>query len=98
MATIFFYFNQRFKLFSDGRLFDLQQDPLEQQDLSGSRRPRIADQRRRLQAVLDSLPPDAQLWFQPRSISARKLGIGDAERRSSDAAKAPDDPADRSKK
>jgi len=85
--------NQRYKLRSDGRFHDLVRDPLEEHDLSGSADPEIVAERKRLQQVLDSLPPDAKLWFEPRSISARRLKIGDAGRRAADAKLAPREPA-----
>ena len=85
--------NQRYKLRWDGRFHDLQQDPLEQKDLSASLDPQLVAERERLQRTLDSLPPDAALWFEPRSISARRLKIGDERRRATDAKSAPDDPA-----
>jgi len=84
--------NDRYKLRSDGRFHDLVHDPLEEHDLSGSEDLQIAAQRERLQRVLDSLPPDAELWFEPRSISARRLKIGDRDQRARDEELAPDDP------
>ncbi len=83
---------RRYKLRSDGRFHDLVRDPLEEHDLFESTDPAVVRQRERLQRVLDSLPPDASLWFEPRSISARRLKIGDAGRRTHDAELAPDDP------
>ena len=79
----------RYKLRWDGRFHDLLKDPLEEHNLANSNDPKIVAERKRLQQVLDSLPPDAKQWFQPRSISARALGIGDA----SQAKLAPDDPS-----
>ena len=84
--------NQRYKLRSDGRFHDLVRDPLEQRDLSRSADPEIVAERAKLERVLDSLPPDAKLWFEPRSISARRLKIGDASRRATDDKLAPHDP------
>ena len=87
--------DDRYKLRSDGRFYDLQRDPLEEHDLAASKDPKIARRRERLQKVLDSLPADAELWFEPRSISARRLKIGDAARRAHDDKLAPDDPKDK---
>jgi arylsulfatase A len=56
--------NQRFKLDSDGGLFDLQNDPLEKQDLRDSTRPEIAAARQRLAEVLNSLPSDSPAPFE----------------------------------
>lgn len=85
--------DDRYKLRSDGRFHDLLSDPLEETDLSGSRAEVIVARRERLQLVLDSLPPDTESWFVPRSISARRMKIGDTDRRSHDDQLAPDDPA-----
>jgi arylsulfatase A-like enzyme len=84
--------DDRYKLRWDGRFHDLVRDPLEEHDLAKSTDPGVVAERQRLQKVLDAFPPDAELWFQPRSISARRLGIGDAGRRATDAKRAPDDP------
>ena len=87
--------NDRYKLRSDGRFHDLVSDPFEEHDLAESKDPEIVAHRERLQQVLDSLPPDAELWFEPRSISARRLKIGDADRRAQDDKLAPDEPTSR---
>ncbi|HOA75929.1 MAG TPA: sulfatase-like hydrolase/transferase [Phycisphaerae bacterium] len=55
--------DKRYKLWSDGRFFDLQADPLERQDLSGSELPAHQAAREKLQRVLDSLPADQTLPF-----------------------------------
>lgn len=68
--------NQRFKLYSTGGFYDLSEDPLEQHDLSGTPReaePETARSLAELQQVLQSLPPDAKLPWEFRSISARKI-------------------------
>jgi arylsulfatase A-like enzyme len=65
--------DRRYKLYSDGRLFDIVADWLEKTDLAGSRQPEVAAARTRLQAVLDQLPPDVNLPFEPRSSSAFRL-------------------------
>jgi arylsulfatase A len=62
--------DHRYKLYSDGRLFDVEKDRLETTDLAGN--PEAAPARERLQAVLDGLPEDVPLPFEPRSISYRK--------------------------
>ncbi len=67
---------QRFKLYSTGPFYDLSEDPLEQHNLAGTpaldnRPTRTAHTR--LQRVLASLPPDAKLPWEFRSISARKI-------------------------
>ena len=50
--------DQRYKLYSDGRLFDVTADRLEERDIeSGRGSPAVEAARRRLQAVLDSMPP-----------------------------------------
>ncbi len=58
--------DRRFKLYSNGRLFDLQADPLEESDLAKDERAEVTEARRRLSAVLASLPPDAELPFEHR--------------------------------
>lgn len=55
--------DKRFKLWSNGKLYDLAADPLEQNDLSGSDDPVHVAARQRLQAVFDSLPPETKLPF-----------------------------------
>ena len=63
----------RFKLYSDGRLFDANADPEEQLDLAGSTEADAVAARQRLQRVLTSLPPDAPPPFLLRSQSGFKL-------------------------
>ena len=69
--------NQRFKLFSDGRFFDLSEDPLERFDLQKTSRLRDDDATRRahkeLRTVLEQLPADHELPWEFRSISARAI-------------------------
>lgn len=65
--------DQRFKLFSTGQLYDLANDPGEKQDLSAQPVGEAAAARTRLQAVLDGLPANVNLPFEPRSSSAFKL-------------------------
>ncbi len=67
---------QRFKLYSSGEFYDLSEDPLEQHNLAGTDKStsESAQQgRKRLQTVLDSLPDDAKMPWEFRSISARKI-------------------------
>ena len=65
--------NERFKLFSTGRLYDLKSDPGEQHDLAMKPSTEAAVAQKSLQAVLDRLPPNVDLPFEPRSSSAFKL-------------------------
>ena len=60
---------ERYKLYSTGAMYDAEKDVLEQNDLQGSSAPEIVAARRRLQAVLDLLPPDTKLPWEPRSQS-----------------------------
>jgi len=67
---------QRFKLYSAGDFYDLSEDPLEQHSLTGTtaldnRETRAAYTR--LGKVLKSLPPNAKLPWEFRSISARRI-------------------------
>lgn len=67
---------QRFKLYSTGEFFDLSEDPLEKHNLAGA--PALDNTQSgkahdHLSRVLDSLPPDAKLPWEFRSISARKI-------------------------
>jgi arylsulfatase A len=61
--------NERFKLFDDGRLFDLEADPGETRPIATAD-PSADAARRELQVVLDSMPPDTPLPFPHRSLSA----------------------------
>jgi len=61
--------DKRYKMWSDGRVFDLAADPLEQSDLSGSDNPQHQAARERLQAVLSSLPADREPPFnRPKDV------------------------------
>ena len=76
--------DQRFKLYSTGAFFDLSEDPLEKHDLAGTsamKQPDARDAHARLQQVLASLPADAKLPWEFRSISARKIRAEEARRR-----------------
>jgi arylsulfatase A-like enzyme len=59
----------RYKLWNDGRLYDLKNDFTEQHDLNTSRDPDIMTAKRTLQEALDSLPADAAPPFALRSQS-----------------------------
>jgi arylsulfatase A-like enzyme len=65
--------DERYKLYSTGAMFDVRSDWLETTDLAQGQDPDIAAARRRLQGVLDQLPPDTHLPFAPRSQSAFQL-------------------------
>lgn len=65
--------DQRYKLYSDGKLYDVVADWLEKTNLAGSQHPEVRAARKRLQAVLDQMPPDVKLPFEPRSQSAFRL-------------------------
>jgi arylsulfatase A-like enzyme len=56
----------RYKLYNDGRLFDLAQDRDEREELKQG----VDAERKRLQAVLDAMPPNAPPPFELRSLSA----------------------------
>ncbi len=67
---------QRFKLYSSGEFYDLSEDPLEQHNLAGT--PRLSDavtaaSHKSLRSTLNSLPDNAKLPWEFRSISARKI-------------------------
>lgn len=66
----------RFKLYADGRLFDVATDFDEQRDLAASRVPAAIEARQRLRAVLDALPPDSEPPFPLRSQSMFRLRSG----------------------
>ncbi len=61
--------DRQFKLYSDGRLFDANADPAEQQDLAGSELPAHVEARSHLQGALDELPADIDPPFLLRSQS-----------------------------
>ena len=63
----------QYKLYSDGRFFDVAHDPEEQQNLAQSTVPDVAVARERLQKVLASLPADIPPPFLLRSQSGFKL-------------------------
>ena len=58
--------DQRFKLYWDGRFYDVVADPAEKFDLSGSDNRQAITAREKLEKALRSLPPDATLPFAPR--------------------------------
>ena len=53
--------DQRWKLYSDGRLYDISSDALEQHPINEG----PEGVRRRLQAVLDSMPSEGQKIYRP---------------------------------
>lgn len=63
----------RYKLYSDGRFFDLLEDPDERSDLKQDGTAEVVAARRRLQQALASLPPDTPPPFLLRSQSGFKL-------------------------
>jgi arylsulfatase A-like enzyme len=65
--------DERFKLYSTGELFDAEADREETRNLAGSDDPTATAARKRLQGVLDSLPPDAPPPIKLLSQSAFKL-------------------------
>ncbi len=76
--------DQRFKLYSTGDFFDLSEDPLEQHSITGKlicRDRETEESHTTLQQVLDSLPPNAKLPWEFRSISARKIRAEEAKQR-----------------
>lgn len=81
--------DSRFKLFSTGQFYDLDTDPLEEQNLAEGTEPSHTAGRNRLQQVIDAFPPNADQGFIPRSISARRMGIGVEDQRANDAKAAP---------
>lgn len=65
--------DQTYKLYSDGRLYNLQTDIDEQQDLASKDDPAAPAALARLQQVLSSLPPNSPPPFELRSQSAFRL-------------------------
>ena len=65
--------DERFKLYSDGRLFDVAADFVEEHDLSGSTATDVVAGRERLQRALASLPADTPPPFHLRSQSGFKI-------------------------
>lgn len=74
---------QRFKLYSNGPFYDLSEDPLENHDLAGIVNKNVDSRKAhaRLTQVLSSLPPNAKLPWEFRSISARKIRAEEAKQR-----------------
>jgi arylsulfatase A len=62
----------RFKYYSSGGFFDLQNDPTEGIDLATSSDPEVDSARRRLKSALQALPADAALDFEPNSVASRR--------------------------
>jgi len=73
--------NERYKLYSDGRFFDVVDDFMEEHNLADSRARGVTAARKRLQQVLDSLPPDVDPPFPLRSQSSFKLRTAERLRR-----------------
>jgi arylsulfatase A-like enzyme len=61
--------DRRYKLYSDGKLYDLRTDPDEKHDLSGNASSEASAASKQLAAVLATFGPDATLPFKPRSQS-----------------------------
>ena len=53
--------DQRWKLYSDGRFYDISMDVLEQHPISGD-----SPARRKLQAALDSMPSEGLKIYRPK--------------------------------
>jgi arylsulfatase A-like enzyme len=68
--------DHRYKLYSTGEQYDIVADQEETKNLAGSDDKEAEASRRRLQAVLDSLPPTAELPFKARSSSAFNMEKG----------------------
>jgi arylsulfatase A-like enzyme len=62
--------NERFKLYGDGRLFDVDRDPGETQAIPAGANAAADAARRELRAVLDAMPADVAPLFEHRSLSA----------------------------
>jgi arylsulfatase A-like enzyme len=62
--------DHRFKWYSTGKLFDVEADPQEKNDLSGSGDTDTVAAKQRLEGVATALPPDADIGFEIRSSSA----------------------------
>jgi len=58
--------NKKFKLYSDGRFYDIIEDPKEKINLVNLDKPEMVTVRARLKQILDSFPSDAKLPFPPR--------------------------------
>ncbi|MBN8626638.1 MAG: sulfatase-like hydrolase/transferase [Planctomycetes bacterium] len=65
--------NERYKLYSDGRFFDVIADPLEERNLAGQLASSLVSARLRLQSVLDSLPRNTPPPFRLLSLSAFRI-------------------------
>jgi arylsulfatase A-like enzyme len=65
--------DERFKLYTDGRFFNVNNDPDEQQDLAQTTQPAAVTAREKLRRTLDSLPPDSPPPFALRSQAVFKL-------------------------
>ena len=63
----------RYKLYSTGEFYDVEQDPAEASNLAASDVPEIVAARQRLASILATFPPDTPPPFKLRSQSAFKL-------------------------
>ena len=57
--------DKRFKLWSDGRFYNTEADPLETKNLADSSDPETAAARKRLHDIMESTPEDAKLPWPP---------------------------------
>jgi len=73
--------DKKYKLYWDGRFYNILKDPAERNDLADKDEPEIAAARVRLKTVLDSFPADAKLPFQPRKSQMSKT-VGRPDRAS----------------
>jgi len=65
--------DMRYKLYSTGEFYDVEQDPAEASNLAASDVPEIVAARQRLASILSTFPPDTPPPFKLRSQSAFKL-------------------------
>jgi arylsulfatase A-like enzyme len=65
--------NRRYKLYSTGELFDVEDDREEQHNLAASAEPEVLAAKSRLASYLESLPPNAAPPLELRSLSEFKL-------------------------
>ncbi len=68
--------SKRFKLYSDGRFYDLAADPMEAKDLARSQVPEVVAARTRLTATMKSLPADAKLPWPPHKPESKAKTAG----------------------
>ena len=63
--------DQRWKLYGDGRFYDISKDVLEQNPISGD-----SPARRKLQAALDSMPSEGLRIYRPKVDAVKARGVG----------------------